>query len=381
VRSINEVEALLNAAGDASGSHRLELLERAVQTADALGDVELGFQARDELMQVASLNGRPELLFSTFAWMLGQFDAGRVDDFEEDNLLWQYKWVINNLWEFPSITKAQIEGAFADFSARLERGGYNQRTAHYFRWKFEHHRGDHAAADAARDQWQRMPQDALSDCSACEAHFETVYSAWLRDDERTLQLAAPILSGRLSCAEVPETTLSIVLMPMLRLGQHNEAIKAHKRGYRLTRDNPEFLTSVAGHIEFLAFVHQSSAALKLFERHLAWALDTQAPERRFAFYCALQPLWLRLREAQVDSIKLRLPKAFALYNANDTYPPSELEQYFRKELEQVASQFDARNGTNEFTRSLNVDLELLERTPPIALEQRRVNAKPSSRSL
>jgi hypothetical protein len=380
VPSIDGFEELIGAAQDATGSYRLELLERAVQSADALGDIELGYQARDELMQAASLNGRPELLFATFAWTLAQFDAGRIDRLEEDNILWQYKWVINNLWEFPSIMKAQIEGAFSDFSKRLERGGYNQRTAHYFRWKFEHHRGDRDAADAARHEWQRLPQDGLSDCTACEAHFETEYSAWTRNDERTLQLAAPILNGRLSCAEVPEITLTTVLKPMLRLRLFDEAERAHKRGYRLTRDNPEFLTSVAGHIEFLAYAHQTGAALKLLERHLSWALETQSPERRFLFYCALQPLWVRLKEEQMDSIKLHLPKSFALHDSSDSYTPQELERHFRSELEPIAAQFDARNGTNEFTKNLGINLELLERTPSISTQQRQPSNKKSPRS-
>jgi hypothetical protein len=376
VPSIETIEALIEQSYDANPTQKIELLQSAVNIADALGDVELGFETRSELMDAAVISGRPELLFVAFAWMLAQFDAGRVDEHQQDDLLWKYKWVINTLWEFPSITAAQIDASFKDFSQRLERSGYNSRTAHYFRWKYELHRGDLAAAERQRNAWQAMSKDDLSDCTACEAHFDTVYQSSIGQHELALERAAPILSKRMQCAEVPHTTYGALLKTLLHLERLEQAADAHHRGYRMTRDNPEFLISVSQHLEFLAFTHNIGAAVTLLERHLPWALETTALERRFEFYRALQPLWARLSEIGETRVKLRAPQDFALQADDDTFEVSALELHFRAELERIAAQFDTRNGTNAFATQIGVDQRLLERTPhlPISDERRKTRA-------
>jgi hypothetical protein len=348
----------------------IELLERAVRLADSQNDIALGWEARDRLMDAATMGGYPEKTLVAFTWNLAQFDRHKeAYDWDEHDLLWKYKWVINSLWSFPSISPAQIEAAFSDFAARLERAGYSRRTLYYFRAKYAHSTGDFAAAEAWRTQWERAQDDALSDCDACEASFAVDYLVSQRDDLAALEAAAPILNGRLRCAEVPHVTLARVLEPMLRLGRADDAVGAHQRGYRMVKDNQEFLVSTGQHLAFLAYTHNLPEALKLFEHHLPWALETADPERRFSFYSDALVLTRRLRDAGVAHVHLRLPKTFAVQPEPDGYNVVALETALRVEASQIAAAFDARNGNTHHTSRLEPDETLLRDTPPVPLNQ------------
>lgn len=53
-----------------------------------------------------------------------------------------------------------------------------------------------------------------------------------------------------------------------------------------------------------------------------------------------------------DSVFLKLPESFPLYNKKKTYNPSELADYFYSQAHELATVFDARNGTDWFARDL-----------------------------
>lgn len=346
---------------------RLELLEEAVRLADSLGDVAAGWDARDALIDAATMGGYPEKTLVAFSWNLAQFDKSNDQyDWDEHDLLWKYKWVLNSLWNFPSITRTQIEAAFSDFAARLERGGYSSRTLHYFRWKYEFERGDPVAAERFRNLWHSAKRDELSDCSACEASFMVDYQC--DQPIAALEAAKPILSGRLRCAEVPHVTLAAVLEPMLKMGQFEEAVSAHLRGYKMIRDNQEFLISTGHHIAFLAYTHNLPKALELLERHLPWALETADMDRRYSFYVDVLVLMRRLRDAGQQFIQLKVPKDFAVQPSPDGLEVAALGAFLLAEATAIAAAFDARNGTDKYTRGLGIDEALLG-TPFVSLEQ------------
>jgi hypothetical protein len=352
--------------GNAEG---IELLERAVRLADSQGDVALGWEARDALMDAATMGGYPEKTLVAFTWNLAQFDRfGDEHGWDEHDLLWKYKWVINSLWSFPTIQAAQIEAAFADFQTRLERAGYSPRTLYYFRAKYAHARGDFHDGDQWRTVWQRAQYDGMSDCNACEASFTVDYLIDRGDTDAALEAATPILGGRMRCAEVPHNTLARVLEPMLRAGRTDDALSAHLCGYRMIQGNQEFLIASGQHLAFLAYTHNLPEAVKLFERHLPWALQTADPERRYSFFKDALVLTRRLRDAGTAAVQLRLPSEFSVARGADGYSLADLETYLRGEATRIAQAFDARNGNTYFTDRLEPDEDLLRGVPNVNLE-------------
>jgi hypothetical protein len=367
------IESLLEQAYALPQGHaaRLELMESAVRLADSLNDLEAGWETRDELMDEATMSGRPEKTLVAFSWNLAQFDRfGDQYGWDEYDLLWKYKWVLNSLADFPQIADAQIEAAISDFATRLERSGYSPRTVYYLRAKREHKRGDFERADALRALWTAAEDDGMSDCTACEAAFNVDYLATAGRNAEALEAAKPILSGHMRCAEVPHTTLADLLLPMLRLGQLEAAAGAHRRGYKLIRDNPEFLVSSGLHLAFLAYTHNLPEAVKLLERHLPWALETAVPGSRSAFYRAVLVLLRRLRDTGETKLQFRAPPEFVPRPDADGFSLETLEAYFRADLEATARAFDARNGTTAYRDAIEPDAALLERIPFVSLEER-----------
>src|SRR5205085_1503800 len=116
-----------------------------------------------------------------------------------------------------------------------------------------------------------------------------------------------------SCSEVPQLTLAAVLLPLLRLGRGEEAMRHHVAGYRMISKNPvEFIPSIADHIEFLALTDNFPRALKLVEKHLSLALETPCLAWQFDVFLAIKVLLEELQGRRANAaLKLRLPEAFA----------------------------------------------------------------------
>ena len=374
--STDQIQLLLEQAErfDHNSAVRIELLLQAVDLADSLGDIDLGYQTRDELIESAAFGGRSELIFPAFAWILGQLDKGNINPFLDWDILWKYKWAVNHLNGFPSMSAKQIEAAIEDFARRLEKIGENPRVLHFLRWKYQYHRGDNALATQEMNLWQQLPRSYLSDCQACETNFHAQYLASLGQHEAALKMAEPIFNGRLRCGEIPQITFAYMLRSMLHEKKYTEAMQFHKKGYRAIKNDFEFLNHIGLHLEFLVFSQNLPSAIKLFEKHLSWALDQNDLSLRFDFYVSLIPLWKALLKNKQSTVKIQLPKNFTIKSQEKGYSILELQTYFLSELEQIAALFDTRNGTTAFMDRITDFPDWLERVPHIPLRQTKSEA-------
>ncbi len=366
-----EVQELIEAAYELPRGSRekLELLERAVTLADSHNDVQLGCNARNELLDECAFGGYPEKALVAFAWLLAKYDEQKEElQISEYHILWRYKWILGYLWGFPRVSHEQITKTFADFESRLLRAGYGLRTLYYYQLKYATHRSDETTASVLYNQWQKTKRDGMSDCTACEASFHGEYFITFGKYERALKVAKPVLDGRMSCAEVPHFTFASVLESLLYLQRYDEAVDYYQRGYKLVKNNQDFLAAVAEHMAFLAYSHNLGTALSLLERHLPWALATADMERRFEFYASSLPLLERLKERGDTFVKVRVPKEFALQGSDEGLELTKLEHYIKNELIELAKQFDARNKTDAFTKRLEVNQTLLAQTPKLQLK-------------
>src|SRR5262245_34062754 len=107
------IDALLSTAALLpKDSAKLAHLQEAVQLADACNDVSAAFQARLELIRAATFSGYPEKALVAFAWCLAQADKTPARFARHEfQLLWEYKWMLNDLSDFPEVTVTQIENA------------------------------------------------------------------------------------------------------------------------------------------------------------------------------------------------------------------------------------------------------------------------------
>jgi hypothetical protein len=347
-----QIDDLLVQADDLEdGPAKIALLEEAVRLADGHDDLAEGFRTRLELIDAANFGGRPELMLVAFSWCLSQSDRD-PQRFPEARLLWKYKWVVSNLPEFPQIGRDQIDSMLADLTGRYQRAGSTLHAVEDLRESLAIDMGDRAAAVAAHRAKGRIRPDRLSDCPACTLDGEITYRLFLGRYRQAVDIAGPIVNGRLKCNTVPHRTFAKLLVPLLRLGQPATAIDYHLRGYRLVARDPTFVYSFARHLTFLTLTENLARAVQLFEKHLPAALAAVSASERLEFYLASLLLLDRLAAEGKEERKLRLPASFPLHDGGGRYRVGELRDWFRREAGDLAGRFDRRNGNTYETRRL-----------------------------
>ncbi len=375
-----EVYELMDRAWQMEGAARVMALEQAVRLADSHHDVELGFSVRQSLIEAATFSGYPQPALVAFAWCLAQSDRD-PERLGHANLLWQYKWIADSLYSFPEIPWQQVEETFKDLARRSEQAGSGARAVYKLYMKAAMHRGDRRAARRHHDKWAKSPRDTLTDCRACDIDAEVQYLAFLGKDADALTAAAPVLCGSHRCAEIPHITYARVLLPLVRLGRTGDAARYHLKGYRLVARNREFIREVASHIQFLALTDNLAEAVKIFEKHLVWAVETTDLDERFDYYLAGRFLLSRLTRAGRGDHRLRLPAALSDCPETRSLTADELARWISAELKSLAARFDARNGTDFCARSITASDKLHRLAQPFPLtSDRTASGKPKTRA-
>jgi hypothetical protein len=356
-----QVQDVMNKAWQMpEGDAKIELLLEAVQFADALGDVELAFDIRNDLMEAANAWGRPEHELVAFAWCLAKFDADPKTFAQwRHALLWTYKRVLSTLWSFPHITKSQIENALSDFKTRLEKNTQSLGTYHEFSLKYAFHLGDTALIEHHYSAWRTFKPKDL-DCVACWQHLEAQYQIYLGNLELGLEKAEKLLAKRApSCNRVPHVTHAIMLEPMLKLGQIEESWVHHQVFKKIANDEA-FLRVATINLAYLAYSNKVTAATKMLEQHVPWAFKTLDLERRFDALRDTLPLVERFKQHGLKSIRLAWNNENPLYQGQAVHDTSKLETAILEELKRIAVLFDQRNQNNKFSSRIGFDQALYE---------------------
>ncbi|HEX8459444.1 MAG TPA: hypothetical protein VF656_19285 [Pyrinomonadaceae bacterium] len=346
------------------GDTKTALLEEAVRLADICGNFKLQCGARELLIHAATFGGAPEKALVAYSWMLAQYDR-RPEDVDEWQTLWQYKWILDTIANFPQIGKAQILDMLDDMAARYQRAGYSLRPNYLMRarlYKF----WDDAEATRCFLKGRELPRDQMSDCAACELNDEVNFFIHAEFDEQALEAAEPIMRGRMKCASIPRNTFAHLLLPLVRLGYLEEAVELHLRGYRLVAESPKgALSNAAEHITFLVLTENFERAVSIFERHLADASAIADALTKFDYYLAGWFLLERLPGASGrTTLKLRLPRTLSVHEESGTYRLETLAAWFLEQCEALAARFDARNESDYFTRQIKETAALKELIAP-----------------
>ncbi len=344
-----QIEDLLDEADDLGhGVAQLALTERAVELADILGDDRVTFFARSKLVGAGTFAGRTDIAMVAYSWLLAKYDES-PEDYAEQELLWQYKWILENVADFPNIQKSQIDALFGDMKRRYKSAGSSLHAYWGILRNNAFIMGDAAEAKRANAKLLQTPRDHLSNCLACVQDEEVEYCTFIGDDAGALKAAKPILSGKVKCGEVPERTYAGITLPLIRLGKHARALQHYQTGYRLIRQNPKFVRHKAMFLIALTLTENLDRAVKLLDRHLPEALDSASPWWRFEFFLASRLLLEKLAELGRATVPIRLPERIDLGVSAQSPNVAKLARWLDAELLALAERFDARNGNANFT--------------------------------
>ena len=362
-----QIEDLLAEAGGLEhGPVQLAIIERAVDLADSHGDLDLSFEARSSLVESASFSGRPDVALVAFSWLSAKFDEhpGRFNSYQ---FLWQYKWILGFAPDFPTIGRDQLDELYDDMKRRYKAEG---STLHAY-WTIRRDNAPSLGSDAegkkAHAKLMKTGEDHLSNCAACVQDGTVGYFAGIGDDAGALKAAKPIFKGKLTCAEVPEHTYANVVLPLIRLGKHEQALEYFRIGYKLIDRNPDFVVQKSMYLVALTLTGNLSRAVKLLDRHLPEAIESVNPMWRFEFFLAVRLLLQTLAQNGKKTVPVRLPKSMNLDTGDAKPTVAALIVWIDARLKELATAFDARNGNKSFAKRVRKFDELLAYAKPCPL--------------
>ena len=346
--SREQLDELLGEACDLEASPaKVAILEQAVQLADSLGDVSDGYDVRQQLVDAATFGGMEDRALVAFSWCLAQSDRN-PDQFPEGDLLWKYKWILAGIADYPAIPREKIHAMENDFERRLKRNGYGLRSLYKLRMDNANEMGFLREGDAYEAKWKKARRDGMVDCHACELDAEVSALVGAGEYAAAIKMARPIMSGKIGCHTVPQRTYADIIIAELSQDRLDKAGDAFETGYPQVAGNPDFLSTVGWHLCYLTRVLDVPRGLRLIERHLPWAGQTNNPSERMAFYSRAGTFFERIAQDRPKPRKVRIPRALPIHNDDDRYAPNELAAWFHAEAAKLAARFDARNG-NHFT--------------------------------
>ena len=255
-------------------------------------------------------------------WLTG-YIAQNLKDSEYPNFsdfescLWKFKWIVSGIAKSSIIERElidEVNEAMLFYYERMELS-----LAAYYKALMNQNidMGDAREARSNYELWKKLAKDDMADC---EASGEIAYLNFAGEHEAALELAAPILSGELTCSEVPHITYAPILFSMIALGRTWEAKTLLQKAAATIESNPRVINEIAPLIEIAVRLDERETALNLARKHSAAILDGNDDLNDLRFFIAVS----------------------AFGDESD----------YKTALE-LAGKFDARNGNTYYSDYLN----------------------------
>jgi tetratricopeptide (TPR) repeat protein len=342
VKTAAELWALLHEAETApSSTATVAMIEQVLPHTDAAGDPELSFYARLAATSAYQDSGEDAKSFVTFSWCVTDFDRRPAEYHQKyaGRLLWAFKWMAGGLLSFPEVPLSRTYAVLDDMERRYREGGHSLQAVYKLRFRVAWHIGDRATAGRFYDLWQTTPRDDLSDCAGCDPSTRIDYLTELGRDDESVEVAAPVLEGRLQCNRQPQRILTSLMVPYLRTGRLPEAAEAHRRAYRINQRNAAEVAEISDHIEFCARTGNEHRGLEILQRHAKWLDEAPSPSERMWFAARSALLLRRLTELGHGQLTV-------YRRGTGDVRVAALADELTATAREIAARFDARNASD-----------------------------------
>ena len=346
--------------------------EKALQTiikrAQEQNDIDLEYEARTEFMQAVAFTNQPEKSLACFPWLLAMNDK-HPGKFWLWELFWYYKWVVNEVAQFPSITKQRIMDIMEDMERRYVAAGYGTKTIVYFWRRIYQDFGEPELAKAAHEKWEQMEESSsMSDCSACVRNHLVSHHYWMGEYQEAIDAAEDLLNKKMTCKEVPKRTYHKVVDSYIYLGRLEEAIPVYKKAVRNLGHHQSYLKDYSSLLIFLSLTENFTPAKNIFVKQLQHALVHKQEHDIQLFYIACL-FFLKILQAEGRN-KIVLPETLQLpvESKNRSFQINDLIPFFDKEIDRIANLFNERNGNDYFSHKKDKVLALVKFKRKVALK-------------
>ena len=328
-----------------NGNAKIYLIKKAIEAACEAKSPEWQFIFMHECIKESVFKNDAVDAMIIFPQMVEVFDKNTdIQDEYQYDLMWSYKYILENFSDFYNVSYEQIEKLFDDFDRRCKLYGYSQRASKYLREKMSVNTGN-VLPPEKYDLFLDEPLDDLKDCKACECSFRVISALATGNLEKAKYISRPIIDGTLHCQEVPQLTYNGFIEYYLEKGDYDEAINYARRLYPMVKGNIDMLNVIG---TLLCLYSQTSLynAVYIFRRELSYFIKCKNHKAKFMFANGAYRIFKKYTESpdeQYKQIKIKLPQDFELYSSNDKYSASELKDYFYNIASYLAEKFDKRN--------------------------------------
>ena len=326
---------------------KVQWLKEAIAIADKNNDIEWGFDLRVELINNEIHTASSHESFQAFAWLLDICDT-YPEEFNDEEILWEYKWMVGSAYRNTRISFEQIEYITEDLKRRLEKNGYTLRAYYNVMSNWRRFAGKEEEAQQLIQLVEQESRDDMSNCEACETDAKVGNLLKLNQTEKALEEARPLMEDRLSCYAVPFRTFATLAYELL-LQNHPQAGEFYQKA--LDADDPEkdYQQSELVPWTKLMFYQWKTGtgdAWKQFENNTQMEYEAEDDLKLFFAQHALPML------KNEDSLELNISSRQPYYQANGVYKAQDLYDYYKKQAEDLAKGFDARENTTYFSDTL-----------------------------
>ena len=357
------LERLAYAGALGHGPKASALVAEAVSWADALGDEDLRVATRLALTEAYQQGNEEWKALAPFVWNLARYQRRPelFDDAQVRTLRWHFKWAVAVAGANPKVSKDKVRQLEASLEEFYRAEGASMHVVHGERASVAGLLGLEEEAAEELAAWRATHRDENADCEGCDPMRQVAFAYRTEAWELAVATAVPVLTGAVGCSVQPQTTQSLVLLPLLASGRPRAAWEAHLRSYREIRRTPKALISLAYHLEYLALVRRVDRGMVILRRHLPWLAQA---ESAYVLLSALRGMSLVLREAEragrgEEALGVEVPAAdlwFPLPGLASSTTISRAYAEMTGWARRLAQQFDVRNGNSTISDHLERSL-------------------------
>lgn len=348
------------------GEARLKGIKAALDEALEKQDAESALELYDEFMSEDTMHGNMYSSIIMFPEYVAYFESHpELQEEYSHNLVWDYKWVLGNISDFYQISLTQIEKVFDQYIDFCKRFNYNLRSYYHKLESFI--RSDimgngngtfcGMTAEEAHKNMLRCKRDDMSDCKACETINEMNYIFDVEKDfDKAMKKAAPVINGKLSCAEEPHAAFTDIASEYFTRGDLENTDKFVRKAIHLiNRDfgnEGTMLVSKSHCIRMMAYI-DIKKAITLMKKCFPFIVNNPNGSEMFEFNRAAYHVMLCLEKNEVEKIRLKLPlRNEEIYKEDNLYTVTELKEFFYEKAKFYADKFDERNGNTMYNNRL-----------------------------
>lgn len=326
---------------------KINLLKQAIQIADANNDLDWGFDLRLDLISQEKDTSHCTESFPAFTWILSAYDSNS-ELFNEDDFLWEYKWMAAAARRNVNISRQQVESIMADLKVRMERNGYTPRGYYSVMIYWNLFIGDMQEANKYLELRDNTTRDRMSHCPACELDTRVEIELIEGQFDKAITTANDLITKKLTCGVMPLSTFCNLTYYLSKAGDERAAEffeKAEEEIAEAEENDSSLISNISDLIYYLN-KYDRNRGWEYFQKYAEWEIGA---EDSISFDFSKNILTLLKEDGQKQ---LTMSEKLPYFKADGNYDVADLYDYYYKRANELAQQFDARNGTNSFSKAL-----------------------------